>query len=184
MLDITHYQQRLEERSRQLEETKERAKRACSDICGEGNYDLTIYIMIHKTIIWHLGHHMSIMTCVSWSWFVYSLKFQNHKEIYLFKLFYVTDLFCYPLKTLEKLLFYIFRGYRKRSVEWNELLRWMEYWPIMVIKCFLSINLDRCLPPVFFHQFEYYVITQGKWLIYEAGFMFCSSIKMAEFLLM
>ena len=40
--------------------------------------------------------------------------------------FHATDLFWYPLETSENLWFSnAFRGYQKRWVAWNELMRWM-----------------------------------------------------------
>ena len=52
---------------------------------------------------------------------VFLLLFQNIKPIFL-KLFHVTGLFLYPLKTENLWFSDVFRGYRKRSMAWTRLI--------------------------------------------------------------
>ena len=43
--------------------------------------------------------------------------------------FQATVPYSYPLNTSENLWFYkVFRGYRNRTLVWNELISWMLYW--------------------------------------------------------
>ena len=56
----------------------------------------------------------------------------------IIKLFHVTSLFQYPLKSLEKIWFFdVFRRHRKRPVVWNGLIaKCRQYWKTP----FISIN--------------------------------------------
>ena len=73
-----------------------------------------------------------------WFWFYLFEKISHHLDFawgsycqqsglawlcWLINLFHVTGLFQYSLKSFEKPVFYTLRGYKKRSVEWKELIK-------------------------------------------------------------
>ena len=91
-------------------------------------------------------------------------RFVNRNGI---KLSHDFGLFLYPLKALQNLWSSdVFRGYRKRSVEWNRLVRNLVLTPFnpitygvyKMVKCALKI-LQKLLPD-FYRVFDHFVDTR------------------------